>query len=566
MDKRWRLKKQPQQKIVQELSRAINVNETLAELLVQRGLHSYEAARAFFRPHFDQLHDPFLMRDMDKAVNRLSLAVAKQQKVLIYGDYDVDGTTSVALAFAFLSGYLDHIEYYIPDRYTEGYGISMQGVEWALEQEFGLMIALDCGITGHDPILRAQEGGLDVIVCDHHQPGPELPAALAILDPKRADCTYPFKELSGCGVGYKLLQAFCLQQSIPMHALNGYLDLVAVSIASDIVPILDENRVLAYFGLEKLNEDPLPGLMALKEISGLRRKVNISDVVFYIGPRINAAGRLAHARESVALLLANDAENLNDFSHNLNDHNADRKDHDRMITEAALKMIEAQFPNAKSTVLWHKNWHKGVVGIVASRCIEHYYRPTIILTGDGDEITGSARSVAGFDIYQAIGECSDLLIQFGGHKYAAGLKLKTDQLENFRQAFELVVGRNLTEDQMLPTLDIDLNVPFSFINFKVLHIIEQMAPFGPGNLAPLFQTDHVEIRRPIKAIKDTHAKMLVYQQGYDRGFEAMAFGMVEKLGSLMPDTPFSMVYQIEENEYRGHRSIQLIVKDIKFAV
>ncbi|MBV6647651.1 MAG: single-stranded-DNA-specific exonuclease RecJ [Cyclobacteriaceae bacterium] len=565
MIKKWELKSIPDTKVVNELSKSLQIDPKLSALLSQRGISTFNEARQFFRPSLKDLHDPFRMKDMERAVNRLCDAIHQQEKILIYGDYDVDGTTSVAMMYSFLRSFTEHIDYYIPDRYTEGYGISEQGVKWAHDHDFSLIIALDCGIRAMDEAQLSKKFDVDLIICDHHLPGPELPEAFAILDPKRPDCAYPFKELSGCGVGFKLLHAFCIQNTVDLTQLFAYLDLIAVSIASDIVPMIGENRILAYYGLKKINADPSPGLKALVEVSTLKSKISISDIVFYIGPRINATGRLSHARESVKLLIATTDSELKSFADQLNQANSDRREFDRSITEEALEMIseEASDSPKSSTVLFKSDWHKGVIGIVASRCIEHYYRPTIILTESNGMATGSARSVNGFDVHEAIASCSDLLDKFGGHKYAAGLTLSLENIESFREKFDQVVADSIKPDQLTPRLEVDLQVDFAFINFKSNSIMDQMAPFGPGNMQPTFLSNEVYLRNPPKLIKEEHLKLSVYQKGQPGTFEAIAFGLGTWSEHLKMDNPFAIVYHIEENEYQGNKSLQLVIKDIK---
>lgn len=566
MDKKWVFNKTTDPATTKSLSQELNISASLSTLLIQRGVGSFDAAKQFFRPSLDHLHDPFLMKDMDRAVNRLCNAVFKKEKILIYGDYDVDGTTSVSLVFSFLKEVYDpdQLDYYIPDRYEEGYGLSSKGVRWAHEEGFQLIITLDCGIKAQSSATLCQELGMDLIICDHHLPGSQLPPAHAILDPKRNDCNYPYKELSGCGVGFKLMQAFCQQNTIDLKKLYQYLDLVAISIASDIVPITGENRILAFYGLNKINADPSSGIKALIEVSALKSTLKISDLVFYLGPRINAAGRLSHARESVRILINENPEQLKDFSKKLNEINGTRKDFDRVTTEEALEMIEndEETPDKKSTVLFKEDWHKGIVGIVASRCIENYYKPTIILTESKGSATGSARSVEGYDIHSAIEQCKDLLDQFGGHHHAAGLSLPLENVKAFQKKFEEVVAGSITEDQQQCKLNVDLDVNFNFINFKSYNILRQMAPFGPGNLNPVFVTHDLRTKYPPRLIKDEHLKLTI-QQGNSPGFDAIGFGMKHFMEPLSSGKPFSMAYHLEENEYRGNKSLQLIIKDIK---
>lgn len=566
MEKRWVLKEQPDKKVTSELSSDLNISMELATLLAQRNIHSFDEAKLFFRPSLNDLHDPFLMKDMEKAVNRLCEAIFGNEKILIYGDYDVDGTTSVSLVYGFLRSFTEHIEHYIPDRYTEGYGISTQGIEYARENNFNLIISLDCGIKAVDKAALANSYNIDLIICDHHLPGDILPDAFAVLDPKQKDDNYPFKELSGCGVGFKLLQGFCLQNTIPIKQLCEHLDLVAVSIASDIVPIVGENRILAYYGLKKLNQAPSKGLQSLIEISGLKGNLSISDVVFYLGPRINAAGRLTHARESVNLLLAESEADLEEFSLNLNAKNSERKNFDKSITEEALEMIESdeKLKSAKSTVLFKNDWHKGVIGIVASRCIESYYRPTIILTESKNKATGSARSVAGFDIYEAISACEDLLEQYGGHTHAAGLTMNIDRVADFQKRFEEVVAATIKPEFLIPKLDIDLEVNLDFITEKSFSIMQQMAPFGPQNLQPLFSTSGLRSNGQPRILKEQHLKLSVYQENKNIAFSAIGFGMAHHCERIAAGDTFRIAYHIDENNYMGNKTLQLMIKDIKF--
>lgn len=565
MEKKWILKNEEDTKLLHQLAKDLNLTPDLTSILVQRGINSFDSAKTFFRPSLSQLLDPFLMKNMDQAVNRLCDAVFNNEKIVVYGDYDVDGISSVAMVYSFLKELTEHVEFYIPDRYTEGYGISEKGVKWAAKNEFSLMIALDCGIRAVDKVELANSLELDMIICDHHLPGEKIPEAIAVLDPKQSGCNYPFKELSGCGVGFKLLQGFCLQNTIPLERLFNYLDLVAVSIGSDIVPIVGENRVLTYYGLKKLNLAPSLGLKSLIDVSGMKKHLSISDVVFYIGPRINATGRLTHAKESVNLLISKSEADLADLSKMLNERNTERKEFDKTITEEALKMIEEDFPDTKSCVLFKKDWHKGVVGIVASRCIDQYYRPTIILTESEGKATGSARSVRGFDVHEAIGKCRHLLEQFGGHTHAAGLSLPLENVAAFREAFEEIAANTLTPDQLIPKLHIDRKITLDFVNLKNIKILNQMAPFGPQNLQPVFWSEKVFVKKTPRLIKDAHLKLMVYQKGNSQGFDAIAFGLGEWAEKIEPNIPFEIAYHIEENTFQGNEKLQLNVKDIKLA-
>lgn len=567
MDKRWVQHDTFSRELNETLSTELNINTQLTELLLQRGVTSFEDAKTFFRPSLNHLHDPFLMKGMDIAVNRLCDAIFSQEKIMIYGDYDVDGTTSVSLVYGFLGKFSDQLTYYIPDRYTEGYGISTQGIETAKEKGINLIISLDCGIRAVDKAKLAKSYGIDLIICDHHLPGHELPDALAVLDPKQADCRYPYKELSGCGVGFKLLQGFCMQNSIDLEELFQYLDLLAVSIASDIVPITGENRVMAYYGLKKLNQSPCPGLQALIDVSGLKGELDITSIVFYIGPRINATGRLTHAHDSVRLLNAKDQSETEAFAEVLNARNKERKDFDKSITEEALQMVEAdeQLRVARSTVLFKNDWHKGVIGIVASRCIEKYYRPTIILTESSEKATGSARSIEGFDIHDAISQCGDLLEQFGGHTHAAGLTLSIENVPAFQQKFEEIVASTIASDILTPKIDVDLEVDLDFVNYKNYSIIKQMSPFGPHNQKPVFVSRKVQLKYPAKVLKEEHLKASLYQDGNEFVYEAIGFGLADKAELIATGKPFDIAFQIEENQYRGNKSLQLVIKDIKIA-
>ncbi|GAB3547423.1 single-stranded-DNA-specific exonuclease RecJ [Spirosoma fluminis] len=507
------------------------------------------------------------MKDMDRAIERLKRAMNpdQEEKILIYGDYDVDGTTSVALVYGFLKNYHAKIDYYIPDRYKEGYGISTQGIQWAAENGFTLIIALDCGIKSIERVAEAKALGVDFIICDHHRPGAELPDAAAVLDPKREDCQYPYKELSGCGVGFKLLQAFCHQANIPLDNLYPYLDLVAVSIASDIVPITGENRIMAHYGLKYLNATPRTGLKALIKVAGFKNELDITNVVFGLGPRINAAGRIQHAKAAVQLLLAESEEEADNFAMAINKHNNSRREFDSSITEQALAMIRQNeaMVQAKTTVLYDATWHKGVIGIVASRCIEHFHRPTIILTQSHDKAAGSARSVPGFDVYEAIEECAELLEQFGGHTFAAGMTMPVDNIDAFRQKFEEVVARKIKEEHLTPLVDIDLPLDFSEINDKLVRIVKQMGPFGPHNMQPVFMTEDVYLANEPIIMKEKHLKISVHQRRTGHTLTAVGFGMAHFADQLRSGQPFSICYQIEQNFFNGNMSLQLMLKDIK---
>ena len=587
VETRWIIAQDVEQQKVKELSKAIGVDDKLATLLVQRGITTYNEAKDFFRPSLNQLHDPFLMKDMDKAVDRLVKAMKDGEKILIYGDYDVDGTTAVALIYTYLKNLINKkkIEFYIPDRYEEGYGISYKGIDYAADNGFGLVIVLDCGIKAVEKINYANERGVDFIICDHHRPGDEIPQAVAVLDSKRNDCGYPYKELSGCGVGFKLITGLSMRLGRPIEEVYELLDYVAVSIAADIVPITGENRILAFFGLKLLNKKPRPGIEAVlghanihrkEEYSSsemekqnvLERELTISDLVFLIGPRINAAGRLEKASDSVRLLIATNQNHAEKLAASINDLNVKRREFDNAITEEALSMIDAdeKMRNAKSTVIFNENWHKGVIGIVASRLTDSYYRPTIVLTRSGNLITGSARSIKNFDIYDAIDNCSDLLEHFGGHKYAAGLSLKPENLDKFSERFEQYVSEHLDEDELIPELNVDIKMDFSNITPKFVRILKQFAPFGPGNLSPVFLTENVIDSGYSRAVGNKkHLKLTVTQRdNTENVFAGIAFQKGDLFERIHSKEPFSMCYYIEENFWQGKTTLQLNVKDIKF--
>lgn len=563
MIKEWTIAEEQDDGLMTELAKSLNVSSTISQLLINRGINTFDKAKVFFRPEITSLHDPFFMKDMDKAVARLNDAIFNEEKILIYGDYDVDGTTSVALVYSFLREFYDHIDTYIPDRYAEGYGISTQGIDYAEENNVSLIIALDCGIRAVDKVKYANEKSIDFIICDHHLPGDQLPEAFAILDPKRKDCFYPYSELSGCGIGFKFLQGFCIQNTIELEKLYEYLDLVAVSIASDIVPMVDENRTLTYYGLKKINSKPIPGFKALIDISGFKNNLDISNVVFGIGPRINAAGRIGHAKSAVELLVSENEDEASELAKKLNLNNLERREFDESITLEALAQIEDYDPEGarKSNVLYNSQWHKGIVGIVASRCIEKHYKPTIILTESNGVATGSARSVIGFDIHEAISSCSELLNQYGGHKYAAGLTLPIENVPEFQKKFEEVVENTITDDQLIPKINVDAELEFSDINFSFYNILKQMGPFGPQNMQPVFVTHNVILKNKARILKDLHLKLLIEQKNEKVTLDAIGFNLAEFADQL--DNPFSIAYTIEENNYMGNKSLQLVLKDIK---
>ena len=563
---RWKIKPVPDPASIESLARQLNGNKIIAALLLQRGISTFEDAKKFFRPSLSGLHDPFLMQDMDKAVARIEEAISKNEKILVYGDYDVDGTTAVALFYTFLQSLQASCGFYIPDRYAEGYGISFQGIDFAEQENYSLIVALDCGIKAIDKIAYAKEKGIDFIICDHHRPGAQLPAAVAVLDPKRDDCHYPYDELCGCGIGFKLAQAIAQKRNLPVESLENLLDLVAVAIAADIVPVTGENRVLATFGLKRINENPRPGFKAMLELSKLKRSISISDIVFIFAPRINAAGRIDHGKVAVELLSSTDEETARNAAEAVNKNNTDRRDLDKTITAHAMEMIatSAILQQRKSTVVYSGDWHKGVVGIVASRLIEKYYRPTIVLTSSNGKVTGSARSVKDFDVYEAIEACSGLLVQFGGHKYAAGLTMDEDKVEAFAEKFEEEVCKRITEEQMVPEIEIDLEISFEQIDWNFFNVLKQFSPFGPGNMSPVFLTKNICDRGWARVVGEKHLKMdLINPSRPDRIFPAIAFGFGDKLAMLANKNEVDVCYTIEENEYNGRVSLQLGVKDLR---
>jgi single-stranded-DNA-specific exonuclease len=570
MTNKWIFKSlSEEEKIIQKnLVESLSINPTLAQLLVQRGIQTFEEARSFFRPDLAELHDPFLMMDMDKAIERLNKAIDNKEKILIYGDYDVDGTTSVALVYQFLKKYYSDIDFYIPDRYTEGYGISFQGIQFAAEQNFSLIIALDCGIKATEKVKHALNLGIDFIICDHHTPDKELPPAVAILDPKREDCPYPYKHLSGCGVGFKLLQAFTMKKGIDFSELIPLLDLVGLSIASDIVPITGENRILAYYGLKRLNSLPSLGIRSIINVCGLAdREITISDIVFKIGPRINASGRMKSAREAVELLIANDAEIARQKSGNINEYNNDRKDIDKNITDEAISIINSQdiYKKRKSIVVYQPHWHKGVIGIVASRLSDEYYKPTVVLTRSNGLISGSARSVPGFDLYKAIDSCRDLLENFGGHMYAAGLSMKEENIQAFTERFEQFVSENILEEQTYPQLEIDAVLEFKDITPKFFRILKQFAPFGPENMKPLFVSKKIFDYGTSRLVgkEQEHLRMELIDSSSENVMNGIAFGMHEYNDHLKALHLLDICYTLEENNFNGNSTIQLMIRDIK---
>lgn len=561
----WSLKPKPEREKVSLLAGAIGVSEHIARLLVQRGIENYEEAKAFFRPDLKKLHDPFLMKDMHAAVNRIEQALRDEERILVYGDYDVDGTTSVALMATFLRQFSDRVETYIPDRYKEGYGISYQGIDFAAAQGFSLIIALDCGIKAVEKVAYANRKGIAFIICDHHLPGAEIPEALAVLDPKRRDCDYPFKELCGCGVGFKLIQALTQERGAAFDTLIPYLDLVATAIGADIVPVVGENRILAFHGLKVINKNPRPGFKAL--IAQVKKKeLTITDVVFIIAPRINAAGRMKHALYAAELLMESDEEKAAQLAVEIEAYNTDRRNADQAITVEALQQIEQNGEqNRFTTVVYRENWHKGVIGIVASRLTETYYRPTLVFTKSGHKMAASARSVKGFNIYEALEACREHIEQFGGHKYAAGLTLDEAEYAAFKQKFEEVVSATIDPGLLTPTLQIDQEIDFTDISPKFNRILKQFAPFGPGNMRPLFLTKKVYDTGHARTLgeEDKHLKCALRQEKNKTYFGAIGFGLGDKLPLLSDHQPADIVYTVEENEWNNKVSLQLNLRDIQ---
>ncbi len=562
MEKRWIYHK-PDPALVEQLRSELNLHPALLELLVKRRIFNLESARRFFRPDVNALHDPWKMKDMEKAVTRIQHALDQQEKILIYGDYDVDGTTAVASVYAFLRKHHEPIDFYIPNRYREGYGLSQAGIDHAIQQGIQLIITLDCGIKSVDLIRQAQENGIDVIVCDHHLPDDSLPPAHAILNAKQADCPYPFKELCGCGVGYKLMCALCERMNWPNEEADEYLDLLATAIAADIVSMSDENRALTHLGLKKANANPNKGIRALARLSGLSGTMQIQNLVFMIAPRVNAAGRMDDARKAVELFTASSEEIAIEFAKALHADNDERKQVDRSITQAALQQIESNptWQSRVSTVVFHPEWHKGVVGIVASRLIEHYHRPTIVLTRSGDEATGSARSIPGFNLYEAIYACRDLLTRYGGHMAAAGMSLPLDRVDEFRDRFEETVSNTLDRTLLIPSIHVDAEIQIADIQQKFFDILQQMQPFGPDNEPPIFLIRKVVDTGYSKIVKEEHLRFSV-KQGNHR-ITGIGFRMAHKAALLLNGSPIDMIGHLEENEYQGQKSLQLRVLDIR---
>ena len=566
---KWILQEPADPGKVTRLATEVGIDRVLAELLVKRGVETFEEARSFFRPDLANLHDPFLMKDMDRAVERVRAAIVSGEKILVYGDYDVDGTTAVALVYSFLKRFTSNIDFYVPDRNDEGYGVSLKGVDWAHQNGFTLIITLDCGIKAIEKTQYASERGIDMIICDHHLPDDELPAAVAVLDPKREDCSYPFDDLSGCGVGFKLVQAYSQRYNVPFESLIPLLDYLVVSIASDLVSVVGENRILAHFGLKQLNDSPRAGLFAMITLSKLEQgHVTIDDIVFKIGPRINAAGRMETGRLAVELLTSDDLDSAMEIGEKINENNNERKSIDREITQEALEMVQngqcLSWQNA--TIVYNPNWNKGVVGIVASRLVEAFYKPTIVLTKSNGFVTGSARSIQGLDLYEAIENCSDLLENFGGHVYAAGLTLKEEYLAEFSERVNRFIGEKVTEEMMTPVIELDAKLDFSSITPKFFRILKQFQPFGPGNNNPLFLTENVYDDGNGRKVGagGVHMKLDLIQesQPYHR-ISAIAFNMSDFYEYIKAGNPFDVCYSIVENYYRGTSTIQLRVKDMR---
>ena len=559
MEKRWIIQK-ADQKSVLKLAKDLGVNHIVAHLLVLRGIENFDDAKLFFRPELKHLHDPFLMKNMQDAVDRIEKAIANKEKVLVYGDYDVDGTTSVAMMYSFLKRFSPEIEYYIPCRYEEGYGISLKGIDYAKKNNFSLIIALDCGIRAFDQVDYANEKEVDFIICDHHNPADKIPNAIAILNPKQSDCNYPYKELSGCGVGFKLIQAYSQKNNIDFSEISEYLDLLTVSIGADIVPMTGENRVFSYFGLKQINTQPRAGLKALMDIANKIKELSISDVVFGIAPRINAAGRIEHAKKAVEILVEQDLDRAKKLASFIEENNVTRRNLDQNITKEALEMIDE---NKKSTVVFSKNWHKGVVGIVASRVIESHYKPTIVLAEKDGILTGSARSVHDFDLYEAISKCAYLCEKFGGHKYAAGLSIKKENLSEFIIAFEKAVSESITEDQLSPKIDVDMEIDIDAVDDKLFRIIKQFSPFGPQNLSPIFVSRSVVDNGYGKRIGADQSHLRINTKTASGSLAGIGFNMGNVFEKIKDYNEFDICYTINENEWNGKKNLQLMLNDLK---
>jgi single-stranded-DNA-specific exonuclease len=564
MQKRWKVRKVDEEK-VSLLHKALKINRVICTLLVQRGFDTFDKAKQFFRPQLTDLHDPWLMKDMGKAVDRILLAIKSNEKILVFGDYDVDGTTAVASMYQFLKAIYNNVEFYIPHRYREGYGISCFGINYAKENDYSLIISLDCGIKSIDLIAYAVTLDIDFIVCDHHLPDDELPPATAILNPKQPGCNYPYKELCGCGVGFKLITALAIQLGLPEESYLQYLDLLATAIAADIVPMTGENRVMAFYGLQRVNNNPCNGIKALMELAGVQKEMFITNLVFIIAPRVNAAGRMDDARKAVQLFIEKDCDKAMDFAKLLHIDNTERRTADTTITEEALALIgeDAEMINRKSTVVYQEHWHKGVVGIVASRLIDTYYRPTIVLTRSGEVAAGSARSVPGFNLYEAIHACKDHLLGYGGHFAAAGMTLLPENVEAFTHKFEQVVRQTIHPDSLVPVINIDSEIFFKDLTLSFYRIIHQMEPYGPENLRPIFVARNVTDSGNSKLIKEQHIKFCLRQQNCS--FKGIGFNMAEKFAMIETKKPLDIVFTLEENEWNGQIKLQLKVLDFKLS-
>jgi len=560
---RWTLKSKPEKEKIDTLAKELQVNKTIAAILCQRNIETFKDAKKFFRPSLKDIHDPFLMKDMDVAVARIETAISNNENILVFGDYDVDGTTAVSLVSSYLKTIYPNIATYIPDRYLEGYGVSYMGIDFAHDNDFSLIIALDCGIKAIEKVAYASEKNIDFIICDHHKPGPEIPEAIAVLNAKREDCNYPFDELCGCGVGFKLIQALGVSRNQTIDHFVPYLDLVATAIAADIVPMNGENRILAYHGLKVINERPRNGIKAI--IHQVKKTVlTITDVVFIIAPRINAAGRMKHGNYAVELLTEMDLDSAIEFAAAIEIFNADRKELDKRITdEAIIQIIDNEEEQGFSTVVFQEDWHKGVIGIVASRLIEKYYRPTLVFTKSGDKLAASARSVKGFDVYNALEECAEFIEQFGGHKYAAGLTLIPENYENFKKKFEEVVAKTIDKALLTPEISIDAEIDLSEITPKFFRIIQQMAPFGPMNMKPTFTSTCVRDNGYGKQVgaEKTHLKLNIFQGDNQKTYNAIGFNLGDKMDFVQND--FDIVYALDENEWNGYKTVQLLLKDLK---
>ncbi len=581
LQKEWKFKKKGNADLITKLSKELNnINPILSNLLVQRGITNFEDARNFFRPDIKKLHDPFLMKDMDIATERIKQAINNDEKILIYGDYDVDGTSAVALVYSFISRLSPNIDFYIPDRDKEGYGISIVGIDYAHQHNFKLIITLDCGTKAIDKIKYGNEKNIDFIICDHHNEGDSLPDAIAILNPKRTDCQYPYKELSGCGVGFKLVQALAEKYKIPFDDIKPLLDLVVLSIAADIVPITGENRIMAYYGLKRINTNPRPGIEACLKTAGIKRRpeslekveynfskyITISELVFTIAPRVNAAGRIKQAKDSVDLLLSQTLDESLELAEKIDEFNTERKNLNKSAFEEAVKRVQSDpnFHNKKTIVLFDKNWHKGIIGIVASQLVEFFYKPTMVFTESNGLYTGSARSIKDFDLYQAVESCSHLLEHFGGHKYAAGMSLKSDNFQTLCKHFEEVASKTLTEDMMIPEIEIDDTIEFSDITPKFIKTLKQFAPFGPGNMSPIFHTKNTYDTGHSRPIGNNHLKLNITQAEFrGMGFDAIAFNFAHLFSKFHDERkPAQICYHIDENEWNGVISTQLTIKDM----